>query len=150
MAEKKIKGQTYKVEGVLATEAIKLQMRLLKVIGSGIDRLPVILGGVGKSASEEKKAESNAAAVAAFTDIFVNGDPDEMTNLIKDIVELAMVKRPSNTYDQVDLDGDFTTDKSALIPVAIFVLKEVLGDFFSGVLESGELKRIMQDFQPTK
>lgn len=144
MAEKKIKGNTYKVDAVLATEAIRLQMRLLKVIGGGIDRLPTILSGVGKTVSEEKKAESNAAAVAAFTDIFMKGDPDEMTMLIKDVVELARIKRPSGSYEQVDLDGDFTQDKSALIPLVVFILREVFGDFFSDALENGSLSKVMQ------
>lgn len=142
MAEKKIKGQTYKVDNILATDAIRLQTRLLKVIGAGIERLPTILGGVGKNVSEEKKAESNAAAVAAFTDIFMKCDPDEMTMLVKDLVELAMVKRPSGAYEQVDLDGEFTQDKSGLIPLVVFVLQEVFGDFFSEALANGNLTNV--------
>lgn len=142
MAEKKIGDRTYSVGTVLATDAIRLQMRLLKVLGAGIDRLPVILGGVGSNKTDEDKSKSNAAAVAAFTDIFVNGDPDEMTSLIKDIVEIARVKRPSGSYEAVDLDGDFSQNISQLIPVVIFVLKEVFGDFFTEVLGNGLLKPV--------
>lgn len=139
MADKKINGRQFKVDQVLATDALRLQMRLLKVIGAGIDRLPTILGGVGNSATEEQKAASNAAAVGAFTDIFVSGNADEMTTLIKDVVEMSMIKRPSGVYENVELDADFTQHKSDVIPLVIFVLKEVLGDFFSGALASGNL-----------
>ena len=142
MAQKKIKGKQYQVGVVLATDAIKLQTRLLKVIGGGIDRLPIILAGVG-DVSLEKKEASNAAAIAAFTDIFSEADPDEMTQLISDLVSVATIKRPSGSWEQVDLDGDFTDDKSALIPVIVFVLREIFGDFFTGVLENGSLSKEM-------
>lgn len=136
MAERKIKGREFQVGKVLATEAVLLQARLMKVIGAGVERLPVILKGVG-DASDEAKEASRAAAVAAFTDVFVNGDPVTMTRLIKDVVEMATVKRKSGVYEQVDMDGDFTDDKGALFPVAVFVLQEVLGDFFTGLQANG-------------
>ena len=143
MADRKIKGKSYQVGAVLATEAVRLQARLLKVIGAGIERLPVILAGVGEASAEAKSA-SNAAAIAAFTDIFGQSDPDEITSLVGDIVALATVKRPSGSWEQVDLDGDFTEDKSALIPVTLFVLQETFGDFFTGVLENGDkIKKVM-------
>lgn len=142
MAEKKIKGATYKVEPMLALEAVKLQARLLKVLGGGIDRLPEVLAGAGSKATPEQKEKSNAAAVAAFTDIFVKGDPDEMANLVKDVVEVAMVKRPSGSYEQVDMDGDFTGNMGAMFQVVVFVLREVFGDFFTDVLANGNLEKI--------
>lgn len=142
MAEKKIKGATYKVEPMLALDAVKLQARLLKVLGGGIDRLPEVLAGAGSKATPEQKEKSNAAAVAAFTDIFVKGDPDEMANLIKDVVEVAMVKRPSGSYEQVDMDGDFTGNMGAMFQVVVFVLREVFGDFFTDVLANGNLEKI--------
>jgi hypothetical protein len=142
MAEKKIKGQTFKVEPMLATEAVRLQARLLKVLGGGIDRLPEILSGAGSKATPEQKEKSNAAAVAAFTDIFVNGDPNDMADLVKDVVEVAMVKRPSGVYEQVDMDGDFTGNLGAMMQVAVFVLREVFGDFFSDILASGSLEKL--------
>lgn len=142
MAERKIKGKQYQVGAVLATDAVRLQARLLKVVGGGIERLPTILAGVGEKATEEAKAASNAAAVAAFTDIFANADPDGITELVKDVVELATVKRPSGAWEQVDMDGDFTDDKGALIPVTVFVLQEVFGDFFTGALDSGGLSKL--------
>ena len=80
MAEKKIGGRTFRVSAVLATEAIKLQVRLMKVIGGAVDRLPVILAGMGKKGetNPEAKAASDAAAVAALADIFNKANPDEV------------------------------------------------------------------------
>ena len=146
MAERKINGREFQVGQVLATDAVLLQARLMKVIGAGVERLPVILGGIDqknekgeivKAASDEAKAASRSAAVAAFTDIFMNGDPKIMADLVRDIVQLATVKRPSGAFEQVDMDGDFTDDKGSLFPVVVFVLQEVLGDFFTGLQGNG-------------
>lgn len=143
MAEKKIGGRVFQVGHVLATDAVRLQARLLKLIGGGVERLPTILRGVGKDADPAAKEASNAAAVAALTDIFGKSDPDEVTRLISDIVALATVKQTSGAWGQVDMDQDFTEHKADLFPVVIFVLKEVLGDFFSGLPDSGKLKQAL-------
>lgn len=141
MAERKINGREFQVGVVLATEAVLLQARLLKVIGAGVERLPVILKGAGSNATEKQKDESRAAAVAAFTDIFSNGSPEEMVGLIKDVVQYATVKRGnSSKHEPVDMDLDFTAttgDPGSLYPVVVFVLQEVLGDFFTGLQASG-------------
>lgn len=142
MAEKKIGDRTFKVEPMLATDAVRLQARLLKVLGGGIDRLPEIMAGAGKDASPEAKAKSNAAAVAAFADIFANGDPDLMTKLVQEIVETAMVKRPSGEYSLVDMDGDFTGRLDEMFELAVFVLREQFGAFFTGRLASGARARM--------
>lgn len=134
MAEKKIGSKTFKVEPMLATEAIKLQARLLKVIGPALDKLPAILGGRAKG----DEVTSNGAAVAAFTDIFTRADPDELMELVRDVCEVAMVKRPSGAYDPISFDGDFTGNLKEIIPVAVFVLQEQFGDFFGDALASGK------------
>lgn len=133
MAEKKIGQKTYKVEPMLATEAIKLQARLLRVAGPALDKLPAILGG--RKAGDE--AASNAAAIAAFTDIFTRADPEEIMALVRDVCEVAMVRRPSGAYDPVSFDGDFTGNLKEIIPVAVFVLQEQFGDFFGAALANG-------------
>jgi hypothetical protein len=144
MAERKINGREFQVGQVLATEAVMLQARLMQVVGAGVERLPVILKGAGEHASPEDKEASRAAAVAAFTDIFVNGDPKKMTELVSDIVRIATVKRKSGVFEQVDIDLDFTSDKGSLFPVAVFVLQEVLGDFFTGLRGVGNLAKAVQ------
>ena len=141
MAEMKIGDREFKVGVVLATDALILQAKLMKVVGSGIERLPTILKGVAEGATADDKAAMQTAAVAAFTDIFVEGDPKELTNLIGEVVSMATVKRPSGAYEQVDLDGDFTERKGDLFEVVVFVLREVLGDFFSGLRDNGKVKK---------
>lgn len=145
MAEKKIGGRTFRVGHVLATDAIKLQVRLLKIIGGGVDRLPVILAGMGKKgeADPAAKSASDAAAVAALGDIFSKSDPDAVTKLISDIVSMSQLNTTSGAWENADIDQDFTQNKGDLFPVVLFVLQEVLGDFFSGALASGSLKKLL-------
>lgn len=141
MAEKKFGKRTFRVGEVLATEALTLQARLLQIIGGGLERLPVILEGIGKEATPEAKTASNAAAIAALMDVFGKCDPAKVVGLISDTIALASIQRPSGAWEAADLDGDFTAFKSDVIPVVQFVLKEVLGDFFSGALASGALAK---------
>lgn len=146
MAEKKIGGRTFRVGTVLATDAIKLQVRLMKVIGGAVDRLPVILAGMGKKgeANPEAKAASDAAAVAALADIFNKANPDEVARLFSDVVGMAQMNGPSGSWEAVDIDTCFTGQHMKdLFPVATFVLKEVLGDFFGGALASGGLSKVL-------
>lgn len=141
MAEKKINGRTFKTGPLLATEAIKLQARLLKVLAPALDKLPAIFKGAGKSDADPEAAASNAAAIAAFGEIFNRSNPDEIATLVKDVTELALIKRPSGAYESVDFDGEFSDRLGDIIPVVVWVLREQFGDFFSGALGSGVLKR---------
>lgn len=146
MAEKKIGGRTFRVGMVLATDAIKLQVRLMKIIGGAVDRLPTILAGMGKKGevNPEAKAASDTAAVAALADIFSKANPDEVAKLISDIVSIAQINTPSGSWENVDMDQEFTGQHMKdLFPVVAFVLQEVLGDFFGGALASGSLKKVL-------
>lgn len=137
MAEKKINGRTFRVGHVLATDAIRLQVRVVKLLGGAVDHLPVILAGVG-SADASAKAASDAAAVAAMTDIVAKADPDEIVSLLGSVVRMSQVGTPSGSWSEADLDSDFTGERMKdLIPVVSFVLREVLGDFFGAALASG-------------
>lgn len=141
MAIKKINGREFQVGVVLATTSVLLQARLMKVIGGGVEHLPTILKGAGASATEQAKEASRSAAVAALLDITSKIEPEQWLGLVKDVVELATVKRgTSSHFEQVDLDLDFTSgsgEPGALYPVIVFVLREVLGDFFTGLQDSG-------------
>ena len=143
MAEKKINGKTFRVSHVLARDAIKLQVRLLKVIGGGVDRLPTIMAGMGKKGKDdpEAKAASDAALVAALADIFSKCDPDGVVDLLDNIAAFAQVNTSSGAWNAVDIDQDFTSSKKDLYPFIGWVLKEVLGDFFSGVPGAGDLRK---------
>ncbi|MBB4063688.1 phage tail assembly chaperone [Gellertiella hungarica] len=137
MAEKKIGGSVYKVEPMLATQAIILQARLARVIGPAISKLPGILASRKEGASDEQKAQADADAVSAVTEIFSRCPPHEIAELVKDVVEVAMVQRPSGVYEPVDFDLDFTGRLGDVIPTVVFVLATQFGDFFSGALANG-------------
>lgn len=137
MAEKKIGGRTYKVVPLLATDALRLQARLLKALGPAVERLPTILKGAGSEAGSDAKAASDAAAVAALIDVIGGIDAEATPRLIKDIVEVAMIQRGAGNYEQVDLDHDFTDNLKDIIPVVVFVLQEQFGDFFGALLAGG-------------
>lgn len=144
MAEMKLGNVTYTVGVVLATESIRLKTRLLKMVGGGVERLPEILSGRGLDATPEQKAKSDAASVAALTDILSKIEEDTVVELMETIVGYATVKRPSGDVESLTLDADFTENKDHLYPVMIFVLKEVLSDFFSGRGELGkQLKKLL-------
>jgi len=133
MAEKKINGRTFKVEPMLALSALVLQARLLKIAGPAMARLGDIFKGGGDDEAR------NAGALAAIADIFVNAEPEALAALIKDVVELAYVLRPSGTYGRCDLDGDFTMNKGDILPVMFFVLQTQFGDFFTALPGLGSL-----------
>lgn len=139
MAEKKINGRTFRTEPMLATPALVLQARIFKTLGPAVARIGEIMGGFGTDKTEEQKARSNAAAIGALTDIFVQAKPEEMAGLFKDIIEVAQIKRDSGVYENCDFDGDFTGKQKDIIPVVTFVLREQFGDFFSGLPGLGTL-----------
>lgn len=137
MAEKKISGMTIKVDRPLATEALKLQARLMKAAGGLAEKLPGILASRREGATDEERAQADADALAAIAGMFEKLTPEEYASLMSDIISMAKILRPSGQYDPMDLDGDFSSSLGAIIPVALFVLKEVFGDFFSGALATG-------------
>lgn len=137
MAEKKIGSSVYKVEPMLASRAVVLQARLARVIGPAISKLPAILASRKEGATDEQKAQADADAVLAITEIFERCEPEDFGKLVQDVVELASVQRASGSYEPVDFDLDFTNNLGDVIPVVVFVLTVQFGDFFSGALASG-------------
>ncbi len=128
--------------GVIATVAgttAILGITVLKVIGPGVGRFKEVLAGVNAKTDEER-AVSGSAAISAIADIFAQADPVQVAALVKDVVEVAQIRRDSGNYDQCDLDGDFTHNQGDLYPVVFLVLKEQFGSFFTGLLGSGNLK----------
>lgn len=137
MAEKKIAGLEIRVDRPLATEALKMQARLMAAAGGLAEKLPGILASRAEGATEEQRAKADADALTALAGIFDRLSPEAYASLVGDIIGMAKIKRPSGHYDHADLDGDFSDNLGAIIPVAVFVLKTVFGDFFTGALASG-------------
>lgn len=144
MAEKKINGRTFKVEPMLATDALVLQARLFKALGPAMSHFGEVMKGHGEGKSEEEKSKSNAAAIGALASIFSQGQPEDIARLIKDIVEVSQIKGDSGDYRQTDLDGDLTGKQKDLFPIILFVLREQFADFFSGLPGLGSLGKLVQ------
>jgi hypothetical protein len=142
MAEKKIGNLEVRVDRPLATEALRLQARLMQAAGGLADKLPSILASRREGATEAEKGRAEAEALTAITGIFANITPDQYAELVGDIIALAKIKRPSGHYEDADLDGDFSENLGAIIPVSIFVLKETFGVFFSGALANTTRKAV--------
>ena len=138
MAEKVINGETFKVDVVLATKALELQGRLFKVAGPIGKKLPDLIAGAARGGEDAERA--NGALFEAVGEIFASIDINDYVNLVRDIVQVAKIRRQSGHFDQVDFDGDFSNKLGTILPVVIFVLKEVLGDFFSGLTGNGKLR----------
>lgn len=137
MAEKKFSGRCFRTEPMLATEAIMLQARLLKLVGPAAGRLGGIISASGGSVADDIKSASGASAVSALADVFTTCEPREVAKLVQDVVEIAQIRRPSGEYSAIDLDGDFTDYPGDIYPVAVWVLREQLGPFISGLLGNG-------------
>lgn len=142
MAEKKINGRTFKTEPMLAMDSLVLQGRLFKAVGPAIAKLGDVLKGRGENATPEEKAASDASAIAAFAAIFSNSEPKQLAELIRDVIEVAMIKGDSGDYRQCDFDGDFTGQQKDIVPVVMWVLGVQYGDFFAGLPGIGNLAKL--------
>jgi len=140
-SERKINGRTFRVEPLLATKAMVVQARLFRMAGPAIERVPEIMRGIGKDKSEHERNLANSHAIQAFVEIFSQTNPEELAEMIKELAEMAEVKRPSGSYERVDFDGDFTGHGQDIIPVVVWVAQEQFGDFFSGLLAAGSQGR---------
>jgi hypothetical protein len=142
MSEKKIGTRFFKAGDVLATDAIKLQIRLMKIVGPALETLPAVFAGRAAGATAEEQRASDTAAIKAISSIFDKADPDAMIALIEEVLGLGMISMDGKGhYDAIVLDQEFSgSNAKDLIPVIIFILQETLGDFFTGVLASGSQK----------
>jgi hypothetical protein len=136
MAERKIGGRTFRVDALLAGEALALQGRLMKALGPAFDRLPEAITQIREKGVDA--ADGNGLIIKVIGDIFSSLSTEEYVSLVRDIVEVAKVQRPSGAFDPVDLDGDMSgPELKNILPLAAFVLKEQFSDFFSGLLGNG-------------
>ena len=143
MGEKKIGSRYFKAGDVLATDAIRLQIRLMKFIGPALDKLPAVFAGRSAGASGDAQDASNAAAIQAISEIFEKADPDAFVALLEDILALGKISYTGKgEWDDIVLDQEFSgANAKDLIPAVLFVLQEALGDFFSGLQASGSLAK---------
>lgn len=137
MAEKKIGGRVFRCAPMLATDAIRLQVRLVKFLGGAVERLPEIVQGASKGATDAQRAQANAKAIGLLVDLIGKSDPDDVARLMSDIVALSQIRRDSGDYHDADIDGDFVGRPGDMFEVVIWVLQEQIGPFFSGLQAIG-------------
>src|SRR5690554_281632 len=131
MAEKKFGDRHFRSQPLLATRSWLIKERLARLFArAGLeDRLPAMMAGFGKADGPEAAA-SNAAAIAAFTSVFDRTPEGEITNLVKDLCEIAEIRQASGGYTPVDFDRDFTGHDGDVLPVVVWIVREQFGDFF--------------------
>lgn len=141
MADKKIGGRYFRVGHILATEGIKLQVRLLRMVGPAMESLPLLFAAKAANIPIEEDTKSRQLAMAALGKVFKDADPDEVSSFISDVCEMAMVSENGKTeYEQVIFDQHFVgPEVKDVYPLVAFVLQETLGDFFTGGLGIGNL-----------
>jgi hypothetical protein len=136
MAEKKIADRTYKCEPLLLKPSLALKFKLMKLLAPGLELLPAILSNL--QGDEAAKIKANQDAISAIKSVLDGLEFDEAYDLMREVVEVAKVKRASGHYEPVDFEGDFSgVREKEIVPVMLFVLREQFADFFSDALEAG-------------
>ncbi|MEJ8308607.1 phage tail assembly chaperone [Agrobacterium larrymoorei] len=136
MADRKIDGVEYHVDHLPAVEAIQLYADILRILGPAASRLPAIILSL-QAESEGQRYMADAAALAALSDILSRATSEELTDLLSRIVRVAKIKRPSGSYEDTDIDGDFTGRLGKLPALVKYVLEVQFSDFFPGKSQNG-------------
>lgn len=137
MPDKKIGARWFRMGQILATEAIKMQVRLMGFAGPALDKLPDIFAGRIEGASPEALNRANAQAMLAVGDILSRADPDAVASFLQDVCEMAMISDDGKTYENVVFDHHMSgPDMKDILPLTIWVIREALGDFFTGLPEN--------------
>lgn len=138
MADKKIGDRVFKVDAPLALIAIQFQARVMQALAPSFEHFKDAATAIAGNRGQITEAQLGGALLPVLNDFFTRNSPAEVGDLAKTIVEMAKVSYDGGkNYDPVDLDGDFTGRLGELLPVCAFVVQEVLGDFFSGLGQSG-------------
>jgi hypothetical protein len=143
MAEKKINGRLFKTEPLLATQSMLLKARLLKILGPAVPKLVEAFQARVEDKSAEGEQRSNLAALAAFSEIFTGVEPEVLAGLVKDICEIAQIRRDNGQYFPLDFDGDMTGHDGDVPALVIWVLTEQFGSFFKGLPAFGTRSRMV-------
>jgi hypothetical protein len=135
MAEKRIGGQEYRVEPLLATKAWALRLRVAKLIDRGtIEELTAVF----KQADTDgrKLKDIGLEIVGIIAELLAKHDPEQIVGLLKDLCEIAQVRLDSG-YSRVIFDEEFTGKGAEALELAAFVIAEQFSELFSDALVSG-------------
>ena len=136
MAEKKIADRVYRCEPLLLKPSLALKFKMMKLLAPGLGLLPDIISNM--QGDQAAQVQANKDAISALTSILEGLEFDDAYELMREVTEVAKVKRASGHYEPVDFEGDFSgVREKEIIPVMLFVLREQFADFFSEALEAG-------------
>lgn len=141
MAEKKFGNRTFRVKQPLATQAIVMQGRLLRLIGPASHKLPELFDPANRNGPADQTVALKIVGV--LLEVFSRSEPEATAALIGDIIAMSEVKGASGKYDQADIDTEFSSDPGELYAVVAWILREVFGPFFSGLTANGSLKNVV-------
>jgi Phage tail assembly chaperone protein, TAC len=132
-----VNGNTYLYIQLSPSEALPLQMKISKIIGPAIAHLMQHLTGDNRSDNE-----AGIAIAGAFSEIFSDCDPEELTKLIK-----TVVVRVRKNGKHVVFDEDFQDDLELLYRLFFWALKVNFGNFIKGVGAKVGLTKLENVFQ---
>lgn len=135
MAEKRIAGEEYKVEPLLATKAWALRLRVARFIDQ--PTVEKFAGFIAKADGEGKSLKDVAFdVIGIIAEILGKHEPEDVVALLKDLCETAQVRTPSG-YSRVYFDEEFTGKGNAALELAAFVIMEQFSELFPDALVSG-------------
>lgn len=134
MSERIIRDGEYKVDTPLGEKALELQFKFLKSFGKSLSGFAQALPFLKSEDAEERKQATKDLANALFVS-FTDGDVKELMEFVKFALTFVQLKRPSGSYHSVSLQSDIRNDLSLAVLLVVFVIQEVLGDFFAEFLQ---------------
>lgn len=131
--EKEIDGSTYSVTQMTARRALRMQARLLKLLGPAASALFVA------ATKDLKSADDSIPKAIAY--LGENLDEKTFDSLVMEL--MAGVRKDNHELTPATIDMEFAGDLNTLFLVLKFVLEVNFGDFFSE-------KGILSMFLPQK
>lgn len=120
--EKLIDGDTYMVSQFPGRRAIKIQIRLVKLLGPAVASLVAGSKGLDDSIALSNLADAVARLGAAL-------DPDDFESLVMELLSMTR-KNGREIGSQAAFDAEFTGKLTTVYKVLAFVLEVNFKDFF--------------------
>ena len=135
--EKVIDGTTYVVKQMDAERALRVQAKLIKVLGPGIAELK------GSTLTKEKIKGKMATAILSLVERF---DDEVVVDLVISLFETnVFYKHTTDELLKVSFSMHFTGKISEMWKVAIFVLEVNFGDLLGKFKSSSLIKEAMEE-----
>lgn len=125
-----INGTDYRIDRPLATKAIALHERIVRLLGPGAAGLAEAFVARGDD------SKSDAAAADGFAAMIRTSEPGDMAALLKELVGMGEVKNTNGDWVRIDMDAVFTDRPADLYPVAFAFGRKVVAPFIDAGLAS--------------